>query len=396
MQDEQGGAVLQKFYNRLKNTGLYALMMLWVLLPTEVFAATPNISADAAIVMDVTTGTILFEKNAHHQMPPASTTKILTAIVALERGNLHDIVTVSNRAARTEGSSVYLAPGEKLPLDDLLVGLLLRSGNDSAVAIAEHIAGSEQNFAELCNTRAKALGAQHTNFRNPHGLSAPGHYTTAYDLAVLTRHALRQLPRFAEIVSTREDTIAWEGRPYDRQLRNTNKLLWMYEGADGVKTGTTKQAGACLVSSATRDGQQIIAVVLHSGGRWYDSCKLLQYGFDNFTLLKFADKNEIYQRMPVIKGMQEAVDAIITEEASIVIPKAMADSIKIEYDLLPAVEAPVFPGQKLGEIVIYQNNKVMKIVDIVAGNAVSDRTIVRLMLNQLLSIYRSFNAHGWL
>jgi len=381
-------------FHNLKHISIYAVMLFWLLSSSVSFAADPHVSADAAIVMDVTTGEILFEKNARRQMPPASTTKILTAIVALENGNPLDIVTISKHAAYTEGSSVHLTPGEKLTLDDLLVGLLLRSGNDSAVAIAEHIAGSEQKFAELCNTRAKELGAQNTIFRNPHGLSMPGHYTTAYDLALLARHALTNLPRFADIVSTREDTIEWDGRSYDRQLRNTNKLLWMFEGADGVKTGTTKQAGQCLVSSATRNDQQLVAVVLHSGGRWNDSIQLLQYGFNNFKLLKFADKNSLYQRLTVIKGMQGYIDAVIADEVSVIVPNTIADSIRIEYDLASSIEAPVYHGQKVGEIIIYHQNRIIRVVDIVAGQEVMDRTLVRLIINQLLITYQKLAGWG--
>lgn len=358
-------------------------------------AAPPRVSADAAIVMDVTTGTILFEKNARRSMAPASTTKILTAIVALERGNLQDIVTISRHAAYTEGSSVYLTPGEKLTLDDLLTGLLLRSGNDSAVAIAEHIAGTEQQFAELCNLRAKELGAQQTTFCNPHGLSTPGHRTTAYDLAVMTRHALLNLPRFAEIVSSREDTIDWDGRPYDRQLRNTNKLLWMFAGADGVKTGTTREAGQCLVSSATRDGQQIIAVVLHSGSRWADSTALLQYSFDNFKLYRHAAKDTVLQSLPVINGMQDCVDAVVAEDVCVVVPAAQADTLQINFELPEQLEAPIYNGQKIGEIYVSSQGQIIKVVDLIAGEEVQDRTYVRLISHHLLSLYRKLAGWGW-
>lgn len=357
--------------------------------------AAPQVSADAFLIMDVTTGTTLYEKNACRLMAPASTTKILTAILALEHGNLQDIVTVSLHAAYTTGSSVHLTPGEKLSLDDLLVGLLLRSGNDSAVAIAEHIAGSEQKFADLCNLRAKELGAQNTTFHNPHGLPAPGHRTTAYDLALLTRHALLTLPRFAEIVSAREDTIDWDGRPYDRQLRNTNKLLWMFAGADGVKTGTTKEAGQCLVSSATRDGQQIIAVVLHSSNRWSDSARLLQYGFDNYQLLHYADKDAVLQSLPVLNGMQECVDAVMAEDMTVVIPKAQSDLLHINYDLPAHMEAPVYNGQKIGEITISVKDHTVKVIDIIAGQEVMERTPARVILRQLLSIYRKLAGWGW-
>ncbi len=376
------------------------IMLLCIICPaftaSTAAAAPPRVSADAAIVMDATTGTVLFEKNARRAMAPASTTKILTAVVALERGNLQDIVTVSRHAAYTAGSSVHLTPGEKLTLDDLLTGLLLRSGNDSAVAIAEHIAGTEQQFAELCNIRAKELGAHQTTFHNPHGLSTPGHWTTAYDLAVITRHALLNLPRFAEIVSSREDTIDWYGRPYDRQLRNTNKLLWMFAGADGVKTGTTREAGQCLVSSATRgDDQQIIAVVLHSGNRWADSTTLLQYGFDNFKLFRHAARDTVLQSLPVTHGMQECVDAVVAEDVSFVVPAAQADSLQITYELPEQLDAPVYNGQKIGEIYVTAQGQPVKVVDIIAGEEVQDRTYARLISRQLLALYRKLAGWGW-
>lgn len=381
--------------HRIASTTIYIMLLYILFSPFAAYAASPAVSADAAIVMDITTGTVLFEKDARRLMAPASTTKILTAIVALERGNLQDIVTVSRHAAYTEGSSVHLAPSEKLSLDDLLIGLLLRSGNDSAVAIAEHIAGTEQKFAELCNARAAELGARQTTFRNPHGLTTPGHLTTAFDLAVITRHALLNLPRFAEIVSAREDTIDWSGRPYDRQLRNTNKLLWMFAGADGVKTGTTREAGQCLVSSATREGQQIMAVVLHSGNRWSDSMRLLQYGFDNFQLLHYADKDSVLQSLPVQKGMQECIDAVIAEDVTVVVPKNQAGLVRISYDLPDHVEAPVYSGQKLGEITISLNERTIKVVDITSGQEVMEHTYARIILHQLLSVYRKLSGWGW-
>lgn len=385
---------MPRVYRTIINIMLLCSICLLISL-SAVAATPPHISADAAIVMDAATGTILFEKNAHRSMAPASTTKILTAILALERGNLQDLVTVSHHAAYTEGSSVYLAPGEKLSLDDLLVGLLLRSGNDSAVAIAEHIGGTEQQFAELCNARAKELGAQQTTFRNPHGLSTPGHLTAAYDLAILTRHALLTLPRFAEIVSAREDTIDWSGRPYDRQLRNTNKLLWMLAGADGVKTGTTKEAGQCLVSSATREGQQIIAVVLHSGNRWADSARLLEYGFGNFKLLHYADQDAVIQSMPVINGMQECIDAVMAENATIVVPTAEVPALHLDYDLPANIEAPVYRGQKIGELIISSQGRTVKIIDITAGEKVMERTPARVLLHHLLAVYRKMAGWGW-
>ncbi|MBC7325053.1 MAG: D-alanyl-D-alanine carboxypeptidase, partial [Moorella sp. (in: Bacteria)] len=205
--------------------------------------------------------------------------KILTAILALELGRLDAPVKVSKYAATTPGASIYLTPGEVLPLGDLIKGALINSGNDASVAIAESLAGTEEDFAWLMNRKARQLGAYQTHFRNPHGLPDPGHYTTAYDLAVITRYALNN-PTFRRIVATREDQMA--GPDGLRYLYNTNRLLGTYPGADGVKTGTTDAAGQCLVASATREGRQLIAVVLGSDDRYRDTRALLDYGFENF------------------------------------------------------------------------------------------------------------------
>ncbi|MGB9826330.1 MAG: D-alanyl-D-alanine carboxypeptidase family protein, partial [Desulfofundulus sp.] len=208
----------------------------------------PRVTADAAVLMDATTGQVLYAKNAHQPRPPASTTKILTALLAIEGGKLDQVVTVSPGAAAVGESSMHLFPGQHLTLEQLLYGALLRSGNDACVAIAEHIAGSEANFVLLMNQKARQLGARDSHFCNPHGLPARGHLSSAYDLALLTRYALKN-PTFKSLVSTRYhgfSTPPWG----EYHLHNTNRLLWSYQGADGVKTGTTSEAGMCLVASA--------------------------------------------------------------------------------------------------------------------------------------------------
>ncbi|MCL6558998.1 MAG: D-alanyl-D-alanine carboxypeptidase, partial [Firmicutes bacterium] len=220
----------------------------------------PVVTAGAAVLVDARTGQVLYGKNEGQKRPPASTTKIMTALLALEGGDLKQTVTVSPRAASVGEASLDLKAGEKLTLEELIYGALLHSGNDACVAIAEHIAGTEKNFVLLMNQKAKMIGAKDTTFKNTNGLPAPGHLTTAKDLAVLTRYALSN-STFQKIVRTREKTI---GEQEKRYLHNTNRLLWSYDWINGVKTGTTNEAGCCLVASAAREGRQLISVVLHS------------------------------------------------------------------------------------------------------------------------------------
>ena len=235
----------------------------------------PEVTAQAAIVSDVTSGQVLAEKNAHQRLAPASTTKIATALVALQRGQLEEQVTV-HESALIGGARMGLSPGQVVTLEELLYGLLLRSGNDAAMAIAQHIGGSVDGFVEMMNQEARDLGLTDTHFANPHGLDAPDHYSSAYDLMVLARQALAN-PAFAEIVSTHEYTFR------GRRLSNRNELLGNYPGADGVKTGTTAGAGECLAASATRNGHQVLVVVLGSQDRYGDASILLDYYFDHYA-----------------------------------------------------------------------------------------------------------------
>lgn len=263
---------------------------------TIVHAQIPRITAKSAAVIDVQTGRILYAHNADQKMPIASLTKIMTAIVAIEEGDLKDKVKASKRAVRTEGSSIYLREGEEMTLEDLLYGLMLRSGNDAAVAIAEHIGGSIEGFAYLMNEKAQYIGLTSSHFVNPHGLDHPDHYSTARDLAILTAYALKN-PTFQKIVATKVKTAPLEGYDWDRKWINKNKMLRMYKGADGVKTGYTKIAQRCLVSSATKDGRQIAVVVINDPNDWNDSARLLDYGFDQFHYVKLVEEGQQYTFM---------------------------------------------------------------------------------------------------
>lgn len=325
----------------------------------------PPIYAQAAILVEAVSGMILYAKNEHSRRAPASTTKILTALVTLEKGDLKEIVTVSPRAARTGGSSLWLQPGDRLPLGELLQGVLMQSGNDGSVALAEHIAGSEQNFVKLMNMKAKEIGALNTNFVNAHGLRAPSHYSTAFDLAQITRHALMK-EEFAQVVSLREEAIEWEQQEKTRIVRNTNRLLWSFAGADGVKTGTTNEAGYCLVASATRDGRRFISVVLHSPDRWGESARLLEYGFNNFTLKLLAKEQTPIQMVTIENGLPQEAPVFPRRDLMVAIPKGREYLGQRRVTIWEkSLKAPLRPGTVVGKVSFIYQGKEVDSVDLV-------------------------------
>jgi len=249
-----------------------------------------DLSAECACLVSADTGEVIYAKREREKRPMASTTKIMTGLIASEYERPDEIVTVSANAESQEGSSIYLKKGEKISLDDLLCGLMLNSGNDAAVAIAEHIGKNVESFAELMTKKAKEIGANDTNFKNPNGLDEEGHYTTAYDLALIAAHAMKN-ENFAKTVATKNSTAALESGQI-LYFKNHNKLLDMYEGANGVKTGFTKASGRCLVSAAEREGVRLIAVTLNAPDDWNDHKKMLDYGFENITAQSIVKKDE--------------------------------------------------------------------------------------------------------
>jgi D-alanyl-D-alanine carboxypeptidase (penicillin-binding protein 5/6) len=373
------------------------LFCLFFTLPTPIAnSSPPKIEAQAAILIDAKTGQILFEKNSHIRNAPASTTKVLTAIIAIESGRLDEEVKVSARAANTAGSSMHLSTGQIISMRELVIGLLLRSGNDAAVAIAEHLAGSVENFVMLMNDKAQSLDAANSHFANPHGLTAVNHYSTAFDLAWIARYALTN-PTFSMIVNTKETNIEWldrKGKEHDQSLKNTNKLLWLLEEADGVKTGTTNQAGPCLISSATRGNQKLIAVVLHDHSRWYDSMQLLKYGFDAFELYEYAVKGDILGSIPVEGGLGPLIDAVVSNNASVVVPTADYEHVTVYVNLPEQIKAPVYQGQKIGEIVFLVHQQAIKTVDITSGQTIEERTNSKILLQYLLRTFRLLSSWG--
>jgi D-alanyl-D-alanine carboxypeptidase (penicillin-binding protein 5/6) len=333
----------------------------------------PSVSASAAVLIEVKSGAVLYAKNAETRRAPASTTKIMSAIVALEKGNLAKVVKVSRKAACTGGSTLRLRPGERILLRELLEGMMLRSGNDGSIAVAEGVAGNVPNFVRWMNMKAKEIGALQSNFRNPHGLRAPSHYTTALDLALIARYGLAN-PRFARLVKTRTADLEWVERAKRVEIRNTNRLLWCVEGADGVKTGTTSEAGHCLVASATRDGKKFIAVVLHSYNRWADAARLLEYGFANFSIIKIAGDRLSAVAVPVRNGNQRLVSLYPRHDLFAVVEKGNENKLQIRViPMAGAVEAPVIAGEILGKIGYSYDGRYIAGVDLVSRKPVRRR-----------------------
>ncbi|WP_073235043.1 D-alanyl-D-alanine carboxypeptidase family protein [Desulforamulus putei] len=342
----------------------------------------PKIKASAACLMDVATGQIYYEKEGDKRREPASLTKIMTAILAIEKGNLKDIVTVSKRAAAVSmGQDIGLRTGDRLYLEDLLKAALMYSANDSTVAIAEHIGGSHEMFVKMMNDKARALGMINTHYANTNGFHHPNHYTTANDLAILTSYALKN-KTFAEFVKTQEATITWLPNGEDvktagdakmkpikqRVLHNTNRLLSSdFEGIDGVKTGTTPRAGNCLIASATREGRQLVAVILHSSNRWSDATGLLEYGFTEVKPVVLAEKDEVISELPVTDGVDKKVTLIAAQKTEAYVPRTNVDKVERRVNLAPIPTAPVEQGSKLGTATYFLNGKEIASVDLVAN-----------------------------
>lgn len=287
------------------------------------------ISAKSAVLIDGASGRVLYEKNAHEKLPMASTTKIMTGLLACESGKMAETVTTSPTASGTEGSSLWLKIGEKQTLENLTYGLMLKSGNDAAIAIAEHLCGSIAAFSLKMTERAKQIKAYSTQFKNPNGLDEEGHYTTAYDLALISREAMKN-ETFRKIVATKKYSIPMEGEEWDRALTNHNKMLWRYEGCNGIKTGYTKKCGRCLVTSAQKDGS-LICVTLNAPNDWSDHTELLNFGFDNYDKKVIFKKGEKVCKYIYDEEKNKSVPLVCREEASVLVKDDEKQSVEIEY-----------------------------------------------------------------
>ena len=321
--------------------------MLVLFLCSDGCYAAPNISAKAAVVIENSTGRVLYEKNAHTRMPMASTTKIMTAICALENCDPDTLITVSDAAVGIEGSSIYLVKDEKITIRDLLYGMMLNSGNDAATALACEVSGSVEEFAKLMNKTARNIGAKNTNFVNACGLYEDEHYTTASDLALITAYGLKN-PVFAEIVSTYQKKISNGTDSEVRVLKNHNRLLRQYDGCIGVKTGYTKKCGRCLVSSAVRDGVTLTCVTLNAPDDWNDHTALLDYGFSRSQWVSVANEDDYCTSVKVSGGTKEYVAVSFKEALGFVSVDGVHDDVSISYDFMPKLKAPLNEGKSVG------------------------------------------------
>jgi len=315
--------------------------------------AAPNIEGNAYILIDGKTGQVLYGKEIDQKLNPASTTKIMTTIIALEKGNLQDMVTISKNVPLVEGTKVYLREGEKIELEKLLNAAMIHSANDAALAIAEHIGGSQEKFAQMMNEKAKEIGADNSNFINPHGLTAEGHLTTAYDLALISKYAM-QNPKFRELAQGK--TYDWVGEEWQTRLININKFLWRMDESTGIKPGYTSAARYTLAASAKRDNQELISVILGSSDAriWDDAKALLEYGFANFQNLSLTKGNEVVATLKVANDQE--VNLVPARSASIAVNSNEETNVEKRL-VLSDLSLPIEAEKVLGELIIYINGE---------------------------------------
>lgn len=310
------------------------------------------ISARGAVLMEASSGTVIYQRNQDLRLPMASTTKIMTALVAIERLPLDALITVTEQSVGVEGSSIYLVAGEVLTLEDLLYALMLESANDAAETIAIAVAGSVSAFADLMNQKAASLGLSNTHFVNPHGLDAEDHYTTAAELATLTASALEN-PDFRRICATKRHVIPLLGTEGARVLVNHNKLLASYDGCIGVKTGYTKKTGRCLVSAAEREGVRLVAVTLGAPDDWRDHTAMLDYGFSLYENQILCEPAFYHAPMPIFSGDCDFVMVENTDPLAVVLPRDHGNIVCVverrRFDF-----APVTVGETVGRLCFYE------------------------------------------
>ena len=373
----------------------------------ETGAKTEKIDLDSriALIYDRASGKILYEKNGNKQTPMASTTKIMTAIVVLENANLKDVVTIDSKAAGIGGSRLGLKKNDKITVNDLLYGLMLRSGNDAAVALANYVGGSVEGFAEMMNEKAKEMGLINSHFIVPHGLDNEGHYTTAYELAKMADYALK-IDKFKQIVGTRNTTIYING--YAKAINNTNQLLGSVLGVYGVKTGFTNGAGRCLVTACRRDDLDIVTVIIGADTtkqRTADTIKLINYAYNNFEVInikeiieeKFEQWKGINQsRIYVNKGIKNNVELLLEELPfeNMAIKKNNKDKIDVEVNSIFYLEAPVAKNQVIANMKITINGEVLEMLEVYSKEEIRKKEIQDYLAEFLEVINLIFGDEG--
>lgn len=353
-----------------------------------------GLTSKSALLMEEDTGTILYEQNSHEALPPASVTKVMTLLLIYEgerdgKFDWTDTVQVSEHAASMGGSQVFLEEGETQTAADMTKSIAIASANDAAVAMAEFLAGSEEAFVQKMNERAKELGMEDTNFVNACGLDTEGHVSSAHDIALMSRELMENFPEIKEYTTTWQDSIVHKTRRGEETfgLTNTNKLIQWYDGATGLKTGSTGNALYCLSGTAERDGMGLIAVVMAAPDykvRFREVMQLLDYGFANYAIEKGREKGYAMGEVPVEKGMTDTVEAVVAEEISVLVPKGKEAQWETRTELLPAVSAPVEAGTKVGELVYLRDGEEVGRVELTAGENVA-KANVDTMLRRMLA-----------
>lgn len=347
-------------------------------------------TAESAILIEAATGKILFAKNIDKELPPASVTKVMTLLVAMdaiEQGKvkLTDKVTTSENASKMGGSQVYLEQGEEMTLKTMLTAIAVGSANDCCVAVAEHIAGSHEAYVKMMNDKAAELGLKHTRFANAYGLPAERHYTSAGDLAVMMRQAIKY-PLFNELTSIKR----YDLRNGKFILHNTNKLLWWYRGAEGGKTGWTTEAKYCLASTAKRDNLRLIAVVMATPeprSHFRESMKLYNYGFAQYEGVPVVKAGQLMGKVRVSKGTVDWIDVTAKQDTSAVVKKGRKESVTHKVVIPSVVTAPIAKGQAIGQLTVFEDNKEVMKVEVVSIKAVPKGTPFRQMFRLLRSTY---------
>jgi len=351
--------------------------------------AIPYISSNHYCLLDGEKGQLILSRNANEPRPVASTTKVLTAIVVLDYADVNEIATVSDNAARTPQYAIGLKAGQQLTVEELLKAALVKSANDAAVVLAEHVAGNEGFFAHLMNKKAFLLGASQTHFENSSGLPAQEHVSTAYDLAILGRYALT-IPEIAELVGARQVEFKHPDYQQPLVLKNTNTLLEVYPGANGIKTGTTNAAGKCLLASAQRDGRQLIAVTLHSGNRQADCSRLLDYGFNETKPVVVLSPRETFKEIPADKGV--LIPIVPERQVELWMGEGTPNIEKI-VDINYHINLPVKKGTRVGSISLFADGKLVERVPLVVGEDIyGEGTTLEKWLKNFLARLKESSA----
>ncbi len=364
---------------------LSAALAVLAISQSAVYAEGVSVSAESAILIEASSGEIIYEKNAHNRMSMASTTKIMTALVALENGDLSTAVKVNENACGVEGSSIYLASGEELTLEELLYALMLESANDAAAAIAYEIAGGIDEFSDMMNCTAARLGLSDTHFTNPHGLDNADHYTTAADLAKLTAYALKN-EKFREIVATKKRSIPLGNGEGTRVLVNHNRLLRISDDVIGVKTGFTKHSGRCLVSAAERDGVCVIAVTLNAPSDWNDHLALHDLGFSEFTVFTLADAEEFTVKIPCAGTECGYITVTNRDSLNICARVGTQFTHTVEADRL--IIPPVESGAQFGRVVFYSGDTEVGELPLYSIESVDEIPDTRSFTDKFFDIFR--------